>query len=162
MALGIRLAMIAIFDTDRITANHWLFAIAPIAAIDLLFFVMHQRGRTVTLWQMTLAALVGHVLIVFPLMAAIVPFPDFSIGNLPVLIAASAVASLIGALIAHALGTLIGNAVPDRDLSLEEERAVETTPSPYLRAGSPLMTIGIYAGAVLFIVWWVVTAAPPI
>lgn len=142
LALALRFALIQLFDAENIMqVNSWVLALPSLVLVDL-WYVFH-RGAWI---GAGVAAALGMWLAVMAVFNRF--FPLYPITNLPVAFVMLMVASLGMSRLGAAFG----------DYLAEGNQQIEEAP-----AGTrlPLVSLGVAAATVVFIVFFVTTATPP-
>lgn len=147
-ALLVRLGLMTAFGYDGISADPWFCTLAPMAALDLTYGLhLRQSGRPPAFWLGGLAALVGMVVISFPLINRLFSYPDITLANLPGMLMASGVGALAGAWLGRGIGDYLGTA---------NKQGTEAV-AGQVRA-LPAFALAL---ALAFIIFLITTATPP-
>lgn len=148
LALATRAALVQAFGQVGISANVWLVALAPLAALDITTAWRTTRAaHPLPWWGSGLAAWVGMGLGLW-LIDRLMVYPEVTSGALPAMLIASLTTSLGGAWLGSRLGDYLATA----------NKNVEATPYTWARLVPPLAGLGV----LVFIVLFIVTATPPV
>jgi hypothetical protein len=148
MALGTRLLLMRLFETDIMSANAWLLMLAPALALDLWHGLRTGENGSATLWLGSgLACALGTLVVAYPLGQLL--YPVFRIQNLPVMVV---VVVLIG-IGAAWLGTRLGEYLSTANKFVD--------PAP-VGLSTQVISLGGLLASLALIVVLVVTAAPPL
>lgn len=153
-ALAIRLGLLTLFDAPNITTKAWLLALLPLLALDLAGWFTQLRRRpwprvVATPWAAGLAAAASMTVAGFPLLNRFYAYPQITLANLPEMVMAVAVAA-VGAAWA---GQAAGDFIAARKYGMEERIA-----TGHWQLLPPLALLG----SVVFLVWFIATARPPV
>jgi hypothetical protein len=151
VALALRVVMIQIFQVQELMYfTTWILALAPLVAIDLWTAYQVRTGSRSLSWIGTgVAAAVGMV-IAAPLLTTF--YPMLTLTN----IIGFAVAALVSSLGASWLGMYIGEYIANQNRDMVE---VDETSR---RVNQPLVSMGTLAAFLVFVVFFIVTASPPV
>lgn len=148
LALGTRLLLIRLFETNIMSADGWLLMIAPALLLDLWYaFRLRQSDRRLLWLGGALAAALGTLVISYPLAESL--YPVFQVQNMPLMVIIIVLTS-IGT---SWLGTQIG------DYLATANKFVESAP---ITVPVRAVSIGGLLASMALIVVLVVTATPPI
>jgi hypothetical protein len=154
VALGLRYALIQLFDAAPgglpLRANGWMLALPSLVAIDLWYgyCVLRRRAqRTPAVWAGGGMAGAAGLLAGYPLMTQI--YPHVVIANLPLM----AMMVLVAGLSAGWLGAVLGDYLADDNKQVEDAAAGSLL---------PLALLGAAGATVAFIIFFVITATPPV
>ena len=147
LSFGLRLLLLRLLGHELQSANAWLIALVVHLCIDAFYFL--RRGNIPGWWQAGLFAGLGMSIISLPLINSFYPTPETTISNLPFMLLACFAGALLAAWFAQALGDFIA----DSPRYISEE-----VPKMRLLAVSG----AIFAATLLFFLWFVMTATPPV
>ena len=150
LTLLVRFGLIQLFNYHAITIDSWLPVLPPLIALDMWHAYRLRTGRSPSsaLWN-GVAATIGLLLVSIFVINRVFAHTQIGWANLaPVVVACV----LIGA-----GGSWLGRALGDTLASENKHLEAAQQPDARMRFVSP----ALFAGALVFIVFFVVTAAPP-
>ncbi|MCA9897276.1 MAG: hypothetical protein KC433_03755 [Anaerolineales bacterium] len=151
VALLVRQILRLSFAYEAITINAWLCTLAPLLAVDVWLAVGLWRERPSGWFTIGLAGLVGLAAVTFPLINQFYAYPTIAADNLPIMLLTCMIAALGAA--------WVGQTVGDYFAAENKQVGGETAVSPsYIRYLSPI----IAALALIFVAFFIATAAPPV
>jgi hypothetical protein len=151
LTLLLRWGLIQIFDFPAIQPESWLGILPPLLALDLLYALRVSRGQgPPPALAAGLAAALGLVIGSLPLMAPVFDYPRITLASVP----AMALTGFLAALLATWTGGVLGDGLA----SLSIAQSLPTRQTVNLRAVPAL----VFSFTVLFIIFFIVTAAPPV
>ncbi len=145
-----RLVLVNAFENVARVPSSWLLCLPPMLLIDLFYAWRVRRDQPVSWWMAAFAGAFGLV-IVLPLINQLFLYPHVEPGNMLLMIVMPILASIMGCW----LGQIIG------DYLASSSHSEQTVTSP---ARSPMVWFapGILVLTLVFVVWFVVTATPPV
>ncbi|MEM7113239.1 MAG: hypothetical protein AAF614_12460 [Chloroflexota bacterium] len=147
--LGLRLLMQNTFGIPDMSASAWIIAVFPLITLDIWYFMQQQEQQPSFHWLAAGgAASVGMALVGFSLINRFYIYPLITNGNLFSMLFAVFVAASMAAWAGQRLGNYLANQATG-------ETAVSPTPLSLL---SPITLIGTIA----FVIFFIVTATPPV
>lgn len=146
LALGLRVGLIQIFEAEQLRASGWIVAILPLVAIDFWYAFCVQRKRAPGGIGGGVAAAIG-MLGAYPVMEQL--YPQLVITNLSLMAAMVLIASLSAGWLGAQIGDYIG------------------TQNKQVRSGGvplavPLASVGALVVLVVFMLFFIRTATPPL
>jgi hypothetical protein len=152
IALTIRMGLIAAFGYASISANAWIVSIPVLVGLDVAYALRLRLGRGAPPWMGagTFAAL-GMVVGGLPLINRLFTQPEITAANLLPMILAAQIACLLGAWAGQAAGDY---------LAMANKQTEPYRPGAEDRSARLIPVVSL-AGVLLFIVFFVFTASPP-
>lgn len=131
-------------------SSFWLLLIPPMIIVDVVYFIRVKRDQACPWWLVGPLASIGLV-VMLPLANRLLLYPQVALGNLLGMIVFPTLAATMGAWI----GTLTGDYLAAQNVT---PKPVTTEAAPYRRWIVP----GMAVAAVLFVLWFIATATPPV
>jgi hypothetical protein len=151
LTLLLRWGMVQIFDFPALQAERWLGILPPLLALDLLYAWHVSRHRAAPpAWAAALAAMLGLLLGSLPLMAPYYDYPQITLSAVPLM----GITGFIAAWLASWSGGELGD-------GLVSQRLAESQPAPQA-GGLRALPALVFSFTLLFIVFFIVTASPPV
>ena len=148
LALAIRYALIQLFDAEMLQYVAWVAALLPMLAIDLWAYYCSAIRKTEPEWRGTAAAVIVAMAVNAFVIRSLYPldFSDTLAYGLAVVVTGIGMSWL-----SHQIA----------DAMQRKHQAIDAEPSEG-RAMTPQFSIGVLAAFVLFIVFFISTASPPV
>jgi hypothetical protein len=146
LALGLRVGMIQIFEAEQLRASGWIVAILPLVTLDFWYVFCVQRRRAPGAIGGGVAAGIG-LLVAYPVMEQL--YPQLTIANLSLM----AVMVLIASIGAGWLGAQIGNYIGTQNKQVRSGGVPLTV---------PLASVGALVVLIVFMLFFINTATPPL
>ena len=151
VALVIRLLLVESFDFNAISANPWVLALPPLIALDVFYALVLRRQQDSPSWWLSgVVIMLGVLLGTLPLMPGRVFYPEVTLALLPPTV-------IIGGIIgmgANWYGRLLGDFLATSYKALPER----TSAARNLVWLPPVAAVG----TLVFIIYFVITATPPV
>jgi hypothetical protein len=155
IALALRLLLVYAIDGPLKGGNPWLISLPILLATDIGFFIWTQfRNQTPGVWVAAAFAAAGAALGTLPLIGAWYTFPPITLATLPEILIAVVIAALVANWLVQPIGDFVA-ALQGR--SAEDDASKQM--SPALLWGAPLAA---YTAMLVFVIWYVATATPPV
>ena len=149
ISIAIRWGLTRAFDY-QVPLDAWLPIIAPMVGLDVWFAFRANKGGVENPILNSVAANIPLILISFPLIHRLFPYLHLAGRN--------AVVSALICLVAGTAGAWIGQAIGDGLNNAPRQVEAESPMVDQLRVVTP----GLFAAAVVFMVFFVLTATPPV
>ena len=148
LALAIRYALIQLFDAEMLQYVAWVAALLPMLAIDLWAYYCSAIRKTEPEWRGTAAAVIVAMAVNAFVIRSLYPldFSDTLAYGLAVVVTGIGMSWL-----SHQIA----------DAMQRKRQAIDAEPSEG-RAMTPQFSFGVLAAFVLFIVFFISTASPPV
>lgn len=153
MTLLIRWLLVMGLNNDLTDTWAWLPILPVMFAIDVMTAWRVRKDKPLHWWHDALAASIGMTLLGLPLMDWRFIYPDVTLATLPVMI-------IMPALIA-AFATWLAASIAD-ELVDNNRVVVGDAAQPTHTRRLTIATTSLYAVIILFFVWYVATATPPV
>ena len=148
LALVIRLILIRLFDAEMLQVAAWLAALLPLIAIDIWAYYSSAIRKREPSWRGTAIAVIAAMVLNAPLMRSLYQLP-----NTDDLAYAAAIIATAGGM------SWFANQLADAMLRQHEATVSATSERQSIK---PIISFGILAAFLGFIVVFIATAAPPI
>ena len=134
----------------QVPVDAWLPIIPPMVGLDVWYAFRANKGGVENPILSGVAANIPLILISFPVINRLFPYLNLTGGK--------AFASALVCLVAGTVGAWIGQAIGDALNNAPRHVEVESPRTDWLRTAAP----GLFAAAVAFMVFFVLTATPPV
>ncbi len=148
LALVIRLILIRLFNAEMLQVAAWLAALLPLIAIDIWAYYSSAIRKREPSWRGTAVAVIAAMVLNAPLMRSLYQLP-----NADDLAYAAAIIATAGGM------SWFANQLADAMLRQREATVSATSERQSIK---PIISFGILAAFLGFIVVFIATAAPPI
>ena len=150
LTLLIRFGLIQLFNYHAITIDSWLPVLPPLIALDVWYAYRLRTGRSSSpAFLNGIAATIGLLLVSIPVINRVFAHPQIGWANIAPVVVACVLIGAGGSWIGQALGNTLAS--ENKHLEAAEQ------PDARMRFVSP----ALFAGTLVFIVFFVVTATPP-
>ncbi len=151
LTLLLRWGMIQIFDFPAIQVESWLGILPPLLALDVLYALRVSRGQGPPSALLAgLAATAGLLLGSLPLMAPVFDHPSITLASVPGFGITGFLAALLAAWTGAALGDSLSAQGPAESAATRQAVGLRVVPAL------------VFSFTLLFIVFFIVTATPPV
>lgn len=147
LALVIRLVLISLFDTDMLQFAAWTVALPPLIAIDIWAYYASAVRKTAPNWRGTAIAVSAAMILNLPVIRSLYQLPETDdLAYVAAIIVTGAGVSWL----AHQLAE-----------GMLRQRDATVSATSERRSVKPIVSFGILAAFLIFIVVFIATATPP-